>query len=57
LRKDNLILPIFGYRFSLAYLGEKYLGIKRDFNSLPHKASLFVSRKGCPFPRRRQGEA
>ena len=29
LRKDNLILPILGYRFSLAHLGEKYFGIKR----------------------------
>src|SRR6266849_8236795 len=52
LRKNNLILPIFGYRFSLAHVGEKYLWIKRGFNSLPHKGSLH---KGCPFPRRRQG--
>src|SRR6266478_6542737 len=57
LRKNNLILPIFGYRFSLAHLGEKFFGIKRGFNSLPHKGSPFSSRKGCPFPRRRQGEA
>src|SRR6059058_5465845 len=27
LRKNNLILPIFGYRFSLAHLGEKFFGI------------------------------
>src|SRR5258708_25284091 len=57
LRKNNLILPIFGQRFSLAHLGEKFFGIKRGFNSLPHKGSPFSSRKGCPFPRRRQGEA
>src|SRR5207247_10463114 len=57
LRKNNLILPIFGYRFSLAHLGEKFFGIKRGFNSLPHKGSPFSSRKCCPFPRRRQGAA
>src|SRR5260370_25427271 len=57
LRENNLILPIFGYRFSLAHFGEKFFGIKRGFNSLPHKGSPFSSRKGCPFPRRRQGEA
>src|ERR1700730_18067651 len=57
LRKNNLILPIVGYRFSLAHLGEKYFGIKRGFNSLPHKGSLFLSHKGGPFPRQRQGEA
>src|SRR5437773_11460724 len=50
LRKNNLILPIFGYRFSLAHLGEKFFGIKRGFNSLPHKGSPFSSRKGCLFP-------
>src|SRR5205823_13673980 len=43
LRKNNLILPIFGYRFSLAHLGEKFFGIKRGFNSLPHKGSPFSS--------------
>ena len=57
LRENNLILPIFGYRFSLAHFGEKFFGIERGFNSLPHKGSPFSSRKGCPFPRRRQGEA
>src|ERR1700731_4054666 len=57
LRKNNLILSIFGYRFSLAHLGEKYFGIKRGFNSLPHKGSLSLSHKGGPFPRQRQGEA
>src|ERR1700737_5525621 len=56
LRKNNLILPIFGYRFSLAHLGEKCLGIKRGFNSLPHKGSLFLFHKGGPFPRQRPGE-
>src|SRR5436309_3521988 len=56
LRKNNLILPIFGYRFSLAHLGENFFGIKRGFNSLPHKGSPFSSRKGCPFPRPREGE-
>src|ERR1700724_4825076 len=49
LRKDNLILSIFGYRFSFAHLGEKYFGIKRGLNSLPHKGSLFRSHKGGPF--------
>src|SRR6266436_281545 len=34
LRKNNLILPIFGYRFPLANLGEKYFGIKRGLSSL-----------------------
>jgi hypothetical protein len=57
LRKYNLILSIFGYRFSFAHLGEKYFGIKRGFDSLPHKGSLFLSHKGGPFPRQRQGEA
>src|SRR6266702_4683442 len=41
LRKNNLILPIFGYRFSLAHLGEKYFWIKRGFSSLPHKGLPF----------------
>src|SRR5260370_31228958 len=36
LRENNLILSIFGYRFSFAHLGEKYCVIKRGFNSLPH---------------------
>src|ERR1700726_5360989 len=54
LRKNNFILSIFGYRFSLAHLGEKYFGIKRGFNSLPHKGSLFLSHKGRPFPRRKK---
>jgi hypothetical protein len=57
LRENNLVLPIFGYCFSLAHLGEKFFGIERGFNSLPHKGSPFSSRKGCPLPRRRQGEA
>src|SRR5580700_255052 len=57
LRKNNLILSIFGYRFSFAHLGEKCFGIKRGFNSLPHKGSLSLSHKGGPFPRQRQGEA
>jgi hypothetical protein len=29
LRKNNLIVPIFGYRFSLAHFGEKCFGIER----------------------------
>src|SRR5438270_4328757 len=49
LRKNNLILPIFGYRFSLAHLGEKFFGIKRGFNSLPHKGSPFFFSHGLPF--------
>jgi hypothetical protein len=55
LRENNLIIPVFGYRFSLAHLGEKYFGIKRGFNSLPHKGSLFRSHKGRPFPRTKAG--
>jgi hypothetical protein len=35
-----LILPVFGYRFSLANLGEKYFGIERGLGSLLHKCSL-----------------
>src|ERR1700720_4223788 len=57
LRKNNFILSIFGYRFSFAHLGEKYFGIKRGFNSLPHKGSLFLFHRDGPFPRQRQGEA
>src|ERR1700732_3324736 len=37
LRKNNLILSIFGYRFSFAHLGEKCFWIKRGFSFLPHK--------------------
>src|SRR6202162_1761934 len=47
LRKNNLILSIFGYRFSFAHLGEKYFGIKRGFNSLPHTGSVFLY--GCRY--------
>src|SRR5712692_8849986 len=57
LRKNNMILSVFEYRFSLAHLGKKNFWIKRGFSSLPHKRrSLFLFHKGCPFPRRRQGE-
>jgi hypothetical protein len=55
LRKNNLILPIFGYRFSLARGGEKFFGIKRGFNSVPHKGSPLFFSQGPPFHRRRQG--
>src|SRR3989442_678722 len=55
LRKNNLILPIFGYRFSLAHLGEKFFGIKRGFNSLPHKGSPFFFSQGLPFPPTKAG--
>src|SRR6266478_7214904 len=55
LRKNNLILPIFGYRFSVAHFGEKYFGIKRDFNSLPHKGSPFSFSQGRPFPPTKAG--
>src|SRR5216684_7831902 len=55
LRKNNLILPIFGYRFSLAHLGEKYFGIKRGLTSLPHNHSPLSSPIRTPFfPGRRQ---
>jgi hypothetical protein len=49
LREHNLPPPIFGYRFSVADLSEKYLGVERDLTSLPHKDS--------PLTRRRLGEA
>jgi hypothetical protein len=39
LREHNLPPLIFGYRFSLADLSEKYLSVKRDLTSLPHKGS------------------
>jgi hypothetical protein len=39
LREHNLPPPKFGYRFSIADLSEKYLGVKRDLTSLPHKDS------------------
>src|ERR1700694_4101093 len=47
LRKNNLIVPIIRYCFPLAHLGEKYFGIKRGFNSLPHKDSVFLY--GCRY--------
>src|SRR6266480_5001614 len=50
LRKNNLILPIFGYRFSLAHLGEKFFGIERGLNSLPHKGSLFLLARAALSP-------
>src|ERR1700731_3874899 len=55
LRKNNLILPIFGYRFSFAHLGEKYFGIKRGCNSLPHKGFPFCFSQGLPFPPTKAG--
>jgi hypothetical protein len=42
LREDDLILPIFCYCISFAYLSEKYLGIKRGFGSLLQGESLFI---------------
>jgi len=39
LRKNDLILPIFGYRFSLAHFGEKLFRIERGLASFPHKDS------------------
>jgi hypothetical protein len=39
LRKNDLILPIFGYRFSLAHFGEKFFRIERGLTSIPHKDS------------------
>src|SRR5437660_1743963 len=50
LRKDNLILPIFGYRFPLAHLGEKCFGIKRGFDSFPHKRRPFPFARAAHFP-------
>src|SRR6202162_418582 len=36
LRENNLILPVFGYRFSLAHLGEKPFGIERELTFAFH---------------------
>src|ERR1700694_3091238 len=47
LRKNNLIPPIFGYRFSLAHLGEKRFGIERCLASLPQKRSLLFRSKSA----------
>jgi hypothetical protein len=56
LRKYNLLLPVFRYRFSLPDLGEKYLGIKRRFGYFPHKGVPSCS-QGLSFLPTRQGEA
>src|ERR1700745_908038 len=37
LRKNNLILPIFRYCFSIANLGEKYFGIECDLPAFFHE--------------------
>src|SRR5271166_1405235 len=37
LRKNNLILPVFGYGFSLAHLGEKPFGIERELSFAFHR--------------------
>src|ERR1700724_1444887 len=50
LSKNDLILPIFGYRFSLAHLGEKFFGIERGFNSLLTKAPLFLLTRAALSP-------
>src|SRR2546430_15857080 len=50
LRENNLILPIFGYRFSIAHLGEKFFGIERGLTSLPHKGSLFLLARAALSP-------
>jgi hypothetical protein len=50
LRKNNLILPIFGYGFSVAHFGEELLGIKRSFNFLPHKAPFILFHKAALSP-------
>ena len=34
--KNNLVLPIVEYRFSVAYLGEEFFGVKRGLDSFPH---------------------
>ena len=57
LRKNNLILPIFGYRFSVAHFGEKYFGIKRGFSSLPHKGPLFFFTRAADKGRARRGRS
>jgi hypothetical protein len=40
LRENNLILPVFRYRFSLAHLGEKPFGIEGELS--------FAFHNGCP---------
>jgi hypothetical protein len=47
LRENNLILPIFGYRFSLAHLGEKCFGIKLGL-APPNGFALFPQQKLLP---------
>src|ERR1700730_17719253 len=47
LRKNNLILLIFGYLSSIAYFGEKYLGIKQGLIPLLHGSHFFLSK--LPF--------
>jgi hypothetical protein len=41
LRKNDLILLIFRYCFSIAYFGEKYLWIERYLPNLLHEAARF----------------
>jgi hypothetical protein len=36
LGENNLIVPVFGYRFSLAHLGKKPFGIERELSFAFH---------------------
>jgi hypothetical protein len=40
LREDDLILLVFGYRFSAADLGKEHLGVERSLSILPHNGHL-----------------
>jgi len=42
LGEDNLILPVLCHGLSLAHLGEKFFGIKRGFDFLPHGGLPFL---------------
>jgi hypothetical protein len=55
LGENNLILPVLGYCFSLAHLGEKYFGIKRGFGFLPHGGIPCFFSQGLPFPPTKAG--
>jgi hypothetical protein len=51
LRKNNFILLVFGYCFSLAHFGKKRLGIKRGLASLPQHDPPFLDHTPALFAR------
>jgi hypothetical protein len=62
LREDDLILLVFGYRFSAADLGKEHPGVERSLTILPHNGLLNPARaiakskivpKGANMRRRR----